>query len=204
MSIQVVAGNSAEMRREKAAKRLRRKHQQLAHQHSLEVKQLAGDVAAAVKRSKHSVVYADSEELLLQILGIELGIIEIFPSIEEAEVHARKVDSRTGRSKFRQGDRQSLLREAINFCITTGDVCRHTDDDSERTSLYLAQNRPPKWTVIFAEGQQAVDNYIPTKRDLVIAELVNSYNGAHDGQFDMTPHPGRMNVLLRSWNQQFN
>lgn len=202
MSLQSVKSTKDErLKLAKVQTRAKQAHVQ-RQAYRLQVTGLAKAIVAALSRSRfQGVVYADSEELLYKILGLETGLIVEIHDVQMAIRHASRVDNHKGHRKHTQGDRHQLMCDAVALALETGLICRYADPVDNTVALYLPKSKPPKWTVFFADSKKGVANHIPTKRELAIALRVQDYNLAHEES--ARPLNGRQVSLLRAWGEHF-
>lgn len=202
MSLQAVQRMKTEFEKTRTAKQNARQEARRQSLYNQKVQAVSEEVVTALTRGRnHGVVYADSEELLLLIIAVEIGLVEEMADLQSAHRHARQIDSATGYKKHQQGDRQRLMRDAVNLALRNGTICKHLDSDSNSVALYLPQNRPPKWTAFFADSQKGIADYMPTKRELAITLIVNNYAASHEEE--TVPLTSHDLALLRAWGEQF-
>jgi hypothetical protein len=204
MSIQVAQRTKTELKQARSAVRHARGQTRQQRLYQEEVLAVSNEIAVALTHSRNrGVVYADSEELLLLIVAAEIGLIEEMPDEQSARRRARQVDNATGYKKHQQGDRQQLMRDAVNHALENGMICKHDDRDGSPVAFYLPQNQPPKWTAFFADNQKGIADYVPSKRELAIALLVSDYNTLREHEEEVVRLTSHDLALLRAWGEQF-
>ncbi|MFI5212552.1 MAG: hypothetical protein ACHQTE_01150, partial [Candidatus Saccharimonadales bacterium] len=120
MSLFTAQRTKIERQNAQTAMRSMRQVTRRQQQHMREVEDLSKQIVGALRRGRNSgVVYADSEDLLYTIIAIEIGLIEEITDLHAAQQHARHVDNQFGRRKHQQGDRQRLMRDAVDFAVTS-------------------------------------------------------------------------------------
>jgi hypothetical protein len=202
-----------EWKRPKAEKRNSKEEAQYAAWREGKLSEMAVSIKESLKRRKNNgVVFADTYELLLLMLALE---IQHGPGAKSLEQHMQEYyqfyagikDVRTGRRKLMQGDSQALMRDAVKLAVSRGFVCEHKDSDSEMAAIYLPTDEAstwtqPKWTVFFTKADRVVENYVPSKRVLDAYMKADTFDTSHH-ESEYVP-TGRDLALLKRWGEQFS
>jgi hypothetical protein len=202
-----------EWKRPKAERRNVKTEAQRTAWRDEKLSEMAASIKESLKRRKNNgVVFADTYELLLLMLALEIqhgpGAKSLEQHMQEYnEFYAGVKDARTGRRKLMQGDSQALMRDAVKLAISRGLVCEHKDRDSEMAAIYLPTDdastwTQPKWTVFFTKAGRVVENYVPSKRVLDAYMKADTFDTGHRER-EYVP-TGRELALLIRWGEQFS
>ncbi len=115
------------------------------------IKEYADAIVTRVTRAGY--IGGSHKETILMALGIELGVVR--------DASSRPVP-RTARQKLSAGDRQALVREALELALKRNLVEMRYDKEREEFQLYVGQPAL-RWTLVDASGARSY-NYVPRRQ----------------------------------------